>query len=145
MRKGTRHLLFKNRSHLKDKAQRNHLKELLNLNETLRQMMNLKEQRKRIWEYKTRTWTNKAIDPWCIRSHSVGQPLLDSSAKQMGDQEKNIRFQRVTLLYAENSAFFLHLIGRQTKFSNLEKVRNDGSTSIFPPEPNKPRKSCGKE
>ena len=81
--KGSRYLLLKNRSNLKDKAQRDHLKELLKLNETLSQVMILKEQLKRIWDYKSRTWTDKAINQWCMLARSVGQPSLNSFAKML--------------------------------------------------------------
>ena len=81
--KGTRYLLLKNRSHLKDKAKRNHLKELLVLNETLNKVIILKDQLKNIWYYRSRSWAKKAIDHWCALSRSLVQQALTNFSKML--------------------------------------------------------------
>lgn len=81
--KGSRYLLLKNRSNLKDKAQRDHLKKLLNLNETLSKVMILKDQLKHIWDYRSSSWANKAIDQWCALARSLEQPSLNSFVKML--------------------------------------------------------------
>ena len=54
--KGTKYLLLRNRNNLKTREQRQHLKELLALNETINTVMILKEKLKKIWSYRSRTW-----------------------------------------------------------------------------------------
>ena len=55
--KGAKYLLLKNRSNIRRKKQRQQLKQLLELNETINTVMILKDQLKLIWSYKSRTWT----------------------------------------------------------------------------------------
>jgi len=81
--KGARYLLLKNRRNLRHQSQRDQLKQLLALNETLNTVMILKDKLKHIWTYRHRTWANKAIDEWCELARSIHQPALTAFAKML--------------------------------------------------------------
>ena len=81
--KGARYLLLKNRSNLDHQRQRDQLNELLKLNETLNTVMILKDKLKHIWQYRSRSWANKAIDQWCALARSIKQPALTAFAKMI--------------------------------------------------------------
>jgi transposase len=81
--KGARYLLLKNRGNLRHQSQRDQLKELLELNETLNTVMILKDKLKHIWQYRSRTCADKAIDQWCDLARSIKQPSLTSFAKML--------------------------------------------------------------
>ncbi len=74
---------MKNRGNLRHQSQRDQLKELLELNETLNTVMILKDKLKHIWQYRSRTWANKAIDQWCELARSINRPALTSFAKML--------------------------------------------------------------
>ncbi len=63
--KGTRYLLLRNRQNLNTREQRQHLKELLVLNENMNTVMILKEKLKKIWSYRSRAWASKPLNDWC--------------------------------------------------------------------------------
>jgi transposase len=81
--KGARYLLLRNRKNLRHQSQRDQLKELLALNETLNTVMILKDKLKHIWTYRHRTWANKAIDDWCELARSIKQPALTAFANML--------------------------------------------------------------
>ena len=81
--KGARFLLLKNRRNLRYQSQRDQLSELLKLNETLSTVMILKDKLKHIWQYRSRTWANKAIDQWCELARSIKQPSLTAFANML--------------------------------------------------------------
>ena len=81
--KGSKYLLLKNRKNLKTQDQRQHLKELLMLNETISTVMILKEKLKHIWTYRSRTWAAKALDSWCSLARSLNQPSVTAFAKML--------------------------------------------------------------
>jgi transposase len=81
--KGSRYLLLKNRSNLKYQNQRDQLRELLELNETLNKVMILKDKLKHIWQYRSRSWANKAIDQWCDLARSIKEPSLNAFANML--------------------------------------------------------------
>jgi transposase len=68
---------------LREQSQRDQLKQLLKLNETLSIVMILKDKLKYIWQYRYRTWANKAIDNWCELARSIHHPDLTSFAKMI--------------------------------------------------------------
>ena len=76
--KGSKYLLLKNRKNLKDQSQRQHLKQLLALNETINTVMILKESLKRIWTYRYRRWAEKALDHWCSLARSLNHRSVDA-------------------------------------------------------------------
>ena len=81
--KGARYLLLKNRGNLHHRSQRDQLKELLKLNETINTVMILKDKLKHIWRYNYRAWANKAMDNWCTLARSMEQPCLTSFANML--------------------------------------------------------------
>ena len=81
--KGSRYLLLKNRSNLRYQNQRDQLRELLELNETLNKVMILKDKLKHIWQYRSRSWANKAIDQWCDLARSIKEPSLTVFANML--------------------------------------------------------------
>ena len=76
-------MLLKNRSNLRHQNQRDQLKELLKLNETLNIVMILKDKLKHIWQYRSRAWANKAIDQWCELARSIKHKSLTSFANML--------------------------------------------------------------
>ena len=81
--KGARYLLLRYRKNLRLQSQRDQLKELLELNETLNIVMILKDMLKHIWTYRHRTWANKAIDEWCELARSIHHPALIAFARML--------------------------------------------------------------
>lgn len=72
--KGAKYLLLKNT--VRRFKERDHLAELLQLNQVINTVYILKDQLKHIWSYKSRTWAAKAVDHWCslarsLKNHSV--------------------------------------------------------------------------
>lgn len=63
--KGAKYLLLKNRKNVRRPSHRQHLKELLKLNQVINTVMILKDKLKHIWTYRSRTWAAKALDQWC--------------------------------------------------------------------------------
>lgn len=61
--KGTKYLLLKNRSKLK-KSQKEQLQTLLELNQNINIAYMLKDDLKRVWDYKSTGWANKCLDSW---------------------------------------------------------------------------------
>ena len=81
--KGTKYLLLKNRENLKTPEQHQHLKELLELNETINTVMILKEKLKYIWTYRYRAWAAKALDNWCSLAKSLNNPSVNAFTKML--------------------------------------------------------------
>jgi transposase len=75
--------LLRNRENLKTQEQRQHLKELLALNETINTVMILKEKLKQIWTYRSRAWATKALDSWCSLARSINQPAVNNFANML--------------------------------------------------------------
>lgn len=76
-------MLLKNSGNLRHQNQRDQLKELLELNETLNTVMILKDKLKHIWKYRSRAWANKAIDQWCELARSIKCQSLTSFANML--------------------------------------------------------------
>jgi transposase len=87
--KGSRYLLLKNPPNLL-RSQRKPLRELLAANENLNTVYVLKDQLKRIWEYKHPAWARKALDQWCALAHASGIPALATFARNLCRHEKGI-------------------------------------------------------
>ena len=81
--KGTKYLLLKNRRNLKTQEQRQHLKELLALNETINTVMILKEELKHIWTYRSRRWAEKALDSRCSLARSLNHRSVNAFVKTL--------------------------------------------------------------
>lgn len=87
--KGSRYLLLKNAPNLLG-SQRKALRELLAANQALNTVYVLKDQLKRIWEYKHPAWARKALDQWCALAHASGIPALAAFARSLCRHEKGI-------------------------------------------------------
>jgi transposase len=87
--KGSRYLLLKNAPNLLG-SQRKALQELLAANKALNTVYVLKDQLKRIWDYKHPAWARKALDQWCALAHASGIPALATFAKNLCRHEKGI-------------------------------------------------------
>jgi transposase len=87
--KGSRYLLLKNPPNLL-RSQRKPLRELLAANKNLNTVYVLKDQLKRIWEYKHPAWARKALDQWCALAHTSGIPALATFARNLCRHEKGI-------------------------------------------------------
>lgn len=87
--KGSRYLLLKNAPNLLG-SQRKTLRELLEANQALNTVYVLKDQLKRIWEYKHPAWARKALDQWCALAHASGIPALAAFARSLCRHEKGI-------------------------------------------------------
>jgi len=81
--KGSKYLLLKNRKNLKTQDQRQHLKQLLALNETINTVMILKDKLKHIWTYRSRAWAAKALASWCSLARSLNHPSVTAFAKTL--------------------------------------------------------------
>ena len=81
--KGSKYLLLKNRKNLKTQDQRQHLKQLLDLNETISTVMILKEKLKHIYTYISRAWASKAIDQWCELARTVNHRAVTKFANTL--------------------------------------------------------------
>lgn len=81
--KGARYLLLKNRRKLRGQQEREHLKQLLELNEVINTLLILRDKLKHIWTYKSRGWANKAIDEWCALAQSIDHPQIRTFAKML--------------------------------------------------------------
>jgi transposase len=75
--------LLRNSKNLKDQNQRQHLKQLLALNQTINTVMILKETLKRIWTYRYRCWAEKALDNWCALARSINHRSVNAFAKML--------------------------------------------------------------
>ena len=77
----TKYLLLKR--HVTKPAQREHLRELLRVNETLSTVYILKDMLRRIWRYHHRAWAAKALAEWCALARTVPHPELSRFARTL--------------------------------------------------------------
>lgn len=87
--KGSRYLLLKNAPNLLT-SQRKALRELLAANKNLNTVYVLKDQLKRIWDYKHPAWARKALDQWCALAQASGIAALATFARNLRRHEKGI-------------------------------------------------------
>jgi transposase len=73
--KGSRYLLLKNRSNL-TADQRVHLRELLQINEPLSAVYQLKDQLKMLYRYRQRPAASRAMKQWCELAEEVDHPWM---------------------------------------------------------------------
>lgn len=83
--KGAKYLLLKNRKNIRKREHREHLRDLLELNEVISSVMILKDKLKRLWSYKSRTWANKAIAEWCALARSIDHPEVTKFANTINN------------------------------------------------------------
>ena len=87
--KGSRYLLLKNDSKLKE-SQREALKELLAVNETLNTVYILKDQLKEIWRHTDPASASTAFNDWCALAEQSGIPALATFGRNLRRHEKGI-------------------------------------------------------
>ncbi len=75
--KGSKYLLLKNKRNIRKKKHREHLKQLLSLNETINTLLILKDKLKHIWNYRSRIWARKALDEWCLLAKTVNRTAVN--------------------------------------------------------------------
>ena len=86
--KGARYLLLRRR--LERPRQREHLRQLLSINETLLFAYILRDKLALIWRYRYRAWAQRALDDWCALALAVGHPELDSFARKLQRHREGI-------------------------------------------------------
>ena len=79
--RGTKYLLL--RRHVTEPGGREHLRELLRVNETLNTVYILKDMLVRIWRYRYRAWAAKALAEWCALARTVPHPELSRFARTL--------------------------------------------------------------
>ena len=79
--KGTKYLLLKKR--IRGKKHREHLRELLALNETLLTMVLLRDKLRHIWTYRSRTWASRALNEWCALARTIEHPEVDRFVRKL--------------------------------------------------------------
>lgn len=86
--KGTKYLLLKKQ--LTTSEQRQHLKLLLELNQTISEVMILRDKLPLIWSYSYRRCAEKALDDWCDLARSVNHPSVTAFAEMLQRHRKGI-------------------------------------------------------
>ena len=86
--RGAKYLLLKRR--VRKREHREHLKELLDLNETLFKVVLLREKLPEIWGYSYRRCAEKAMEEWCGLARAVGHPALDRFADSLERHREGI-------------------------------------------------------
>lgn len=81
--KGSKYLLLKNKTSIRQKEPREQLKQLLSLNETINTVYLLKDKLKMIWHYRSRTWAKKSLDEWCRMAKTLAHPIIDKFANML--------------------------------------------------------------
>ena len=79
--RGAKYLLLKRR--IRNRKHREHLKLLLSLNETLFQVLLLRDKLPRIWGYRYRGCAAKAMDEWCELARAVDHPAVSAFADML--------------------------------------------------------------
>ena len=81
--KGSKYLLLKNKRNIRRKKHREHLKQLLSLNETINTVLILKDKLKHLWTYTSRTWARKAIDEWSHLAKTLNHSVVHKFANML--------------------------------------------------------------
>ena len=80
--KGCKYILLRNPEHLARDARRR-LALLLQLNETISQVMLLKDMLKQLWRYHRRPWAERCLHHWCRLAAVVDHPAVRAFAKTL--------------------------------------------------------------
>jgi len=86
--RGARYLLLKRR--IGKRKHREHLKQLLALNETLVKVMLLRDKLPLIWGYRYRGCAERALDDWCGLARAVGHRFLSGFADKLERHREGI-------------------------------------------------------
>jgi transposase len=87
--KGSKFLLLKNRANL-ERDEHTHLRALLKLNAVLCTVLILRDQLKKIWEYRSRYWAGRALDRWCALARGLGLRVLDGFCRMLERHREGI-------------------------------------------------------
>lgn len=79
--KGSKYVLLKKT--LKKQKEREHLKELLTLNEAIFTVMVLRDMLPRIWKYRYRAWARRRLNEWCALARTMDHPGVRQFANQL--------------------------------------------------------------
>ncbi len=88
--KGSKYLLLKNPDNIKKLEDKEHLKRLLKLNETISEVMILKDNLKLIWGCESREEAKVQIDEWCALATAVHHPSVKTFVKRIRRYEYGI-------------------------------------------------------
>ena len=86
--RGAKYLLLKRR--VRKREHREHLKQLLRLNETLFKVVLLREKLPRIWGYRYRRCAEKALEEWCGLARAVGHRAVAAFADTLERHREGI-------------------------------------------------------
>lgn len=75
---GAKYLLLTRR--IRKRKHREHLRQLLDLNETLFTVLLLRDKLRQIWGYRYRRYAAETIDEWCALARTVGHPAVSKFA-----------------------------------------------------------------
>jgi transposase len=81
--KGSKYLLLRNRSSLRTRKERAHLKRLLTLNRALSIVMILKDKLKHLWTYSDRTWAAKALREWIALARTLRHQAVSGFCRML--------------------------------------------------------------
>lgn len=81
--KGSKYLLLKNRENLRTPREREHLRQLLALNQVIFILMILKDLLKRIWSYRSRGWALRRLREWCALARTLDHPAVRKFANML--------------------------------------------------------------
>ena len=87
--KGSKFLLLKNKVHLKGE-ERAHLRRLLQLNAVLFTMLILRDQLKKIWDYRSPVWAGRALEQWITLARSLEIRVLDNFCRMLERHREGI-------------------------------------------------------
>jgi len=74
--RGSRYLLLMNKRNIRKKKARQHLNQLLKINTTLSKVYILKDKLKKLWNYSSRAWAEKALDNWCLLARTIHYKIV---------------------------------------------------------------------
>jgi len=86
--RGAKYLLLKRR--IRKREHREHLKQLMLLNETITQVLLLRDKLPKLWRYARRSCAARALDDWCNLARAVGHPSLASFATMLERHRQGI-------------------------------------------------------
>jgi len=85
---GAKYLLLKRR--IRRREHRQHLQQLLDLNETLLAVMLLRDKLPQIWGYRYRRCAERALEDWCGLARTVGHPAVAAFADMLERHREGI-------------------------------------------------------
>jgi len=86
--RGAKYLLLRRR--VRNREHREHLRQLLHLNERLFQVVLLRDKRPLIWGYSYRRCAEKALEEWCGLARTVGHPAVTAFAEMLERHREGI-------------------------------------------------------